>query len=56
VKSYKLQNRIGDNAPMMRLELVDKKSFVKEDKIANLDKTDKKDDKLASKAVSKPKK
>ncbi|OQA04575.1 MAG: 50S ribosomal protein L17 [bacterium ADurb.Bin400] len=28
VKSYHLQNRLGDNAPMMRLELVDKKVFV----------------------------
>jgi large subunit ribosomal protein L17 len=34
VRSYKLVNRIGDNAPMIRLELVDKKKFVKESKVA----------------------
>lgn len=28
VKSYHLKERLGDNAPMMRLELVDKKTFV----------------------------
>lgn len=29
-RSYKLQNRLGDNSAMMRLELVDKKTFVPE--------------------------
>jgi large subunit ribosomal protein L17 len=28
VKSYHLKERLGDNAPMMRLELVDKKTFI----------------------------
>lgn len=28
IKSYILKNRLGDNAPMMRLELVDKKVFI----------------------------
>ncbi len=28
IKSFHLTNRLGDNAPMMRLELVDKKVFV----------------------------
>lgn len=33
IKSYHLKNRLGDNAAMMRLELVDRKVFVdKEDK------------------------
>lgn len=31
IKSYHLKNRLGDNAPMMRLELVDKKVFVSKD-------------------------
>lgn len=30
IRSYHLENRLGDNAPMMRLELVDKKVFVEE--------------------------
>lgn len=30
VRSYHLKNRLGDNASMMRLELVDKKVFVEE--------------------------
>src|ERR1035437_8470330 len=30
IRSYHLKNRMGDNAPMMRLELVDKKVFVTE--------------------------
>jgi len=37
IKSYILKNRNGDNAPMMRLELVDKKVFInteaKEEKV-----------------------
>lgn len=32
IKSYHLKNRLGDNAPMMRLELVDKKTFVSKEK------------------------
>jgi len=28
IKSYHLKNRVGDNAPMIRLELVDMKKFV----------------------------
>lgn len=28
VKSFRLKNRLGDNAPMMRLELVDRMTFV----------------------------
>lgn len=28
IKSYHLKNRLGDNSPMMRLELVDKKQFI----------------------------
>jgi large subunit ribosomal protein L17 len=32
IKSYHLKNRLGDNAPMMRLELIDKKTFVSESK------------------------
>lgn len=28
IRSYHLKNRLGDNSPMMRLELVDKKIFV----------------------------
>jgi large subunit ribosomal protein L17 len=31
IKSYHLKNRVGDNASMMRLELVDKKVFVKKE-------------------------
>ena len=30
IRSFRLGNRLGDNAPMMRLELVDKKVFVEE--------------------------
>ena len=30
IKSYYLKNRLGDNASMMRLELIDKKMFVTE--------------------------
>lgn len=30
VKSYRLKNRLGDNAEMIRLELIDKKVFVEE--------------------------
>jgi len=30
IRSYHLKNRLGDNSPMMRLELVDKKVFQKE--------------------------
>jgi len=32
IRSYHLSNRMGDNASMMRLELVDKKVFVEEEK------------------------
>lgn len=32
IRSFHLENRLGDNAPMMRLELVDKKVFVDETK------------------------
>lgn len=28
IRSFRLKNRLGDNAPMIRLELVDKKVFV----------------------------
>jgi large subunit ribosomal protein L17 len=39
IKSYKLKNRLGDNAPMMRLELSLKKVFVsKEETIEAKDK------------------
>ena len=31
IRSFHLKNRLGDNAPMMRLELVDKKVFVAEE-------------------------
>ena len=34
IKSYHLKNRAGDNSAMMRLELVDKKTFVTE--VANV--------------------
>jgi large subunit ribosomal protein L17 len=49
IKSYHLKNRLGDNATMMRLELIDKKKFVtKSDKqdetITKETKTDKKVD------------
>jgi len=30
IKSYRLKNRLGDNAEMIRLELVDKKVFIEE--------------------------
>ena len=33
IRSFHLPNRLGDNAPMMRLELIDKKVFVAEEKI-----------------------
>ena len=32
IKSYHLKERMGDNAKMMRLELVDKKTFVEDKK------------------------
>ena len=32
IRSFHLSNRMGDNASMMRLELVDKKVFVEEEK------------------------
>ena len=32
IRSFRMGNRLGDNAPMMRLELVDKKVFVTTDK------------------------
>lgn len=32
IKSYHLKNRLGDNSPMMRLELIDKKKFVEVEK------------------------
>ena len=32
IKSYHLKNRLGDNAPMMMLELIDKKTFVSKEK------------------------
>jgi len=38
IKSYHLKNRLGDNAEMMRLELVDKKIFVTEEKVAKVSK------------------
>ncbi len=31
VRSYRLGNRLGDNSPMIRLELIDRKVFVKEE-------------------------
>jgi large subunit ribosomal protein L17 len=39
IRSYHLKNRLGDNAPMMRLELVDKKVFVTEGVETKLKKT-----------------
>lgn len=55
IRSYKLQNRIGDNAPMIRLELVDKKVFVapkkaEENSAANT-KVEKSEKKVAKKEV-----
>lgn len=44
IKSFHLKNRLGDNASMMRLELVDKKVFI--DKKAVVE--DKKEEKSAS--------
>lgn len=37
-RSYHLKNRPGDNAPMMRLELIDKKTFVDMAKVAEVEK------------------
>lgn len=31
IRSFPLKNRVGDNSPMIRLELVDKKVFVSDD-------------------------
>jgi len=45
IRSFRLENRPGDNASMMRIELVDKKVFVKE---KNAEKTDTKEVKDAS--------
>lgn len=51
IRSFHLKNRDGDNAPMMRLELVDKKVFVnapkKEAKEVKSKKTAVKSDKIA---------
>lgn len=52
IRSYKLKNRLGDNALMMRLELVDKKVFVSsEDKVEKIE--NKADDLKAVKKTSK---
>ncbi len=53
IRSFHLKNRLGDNAPMMRLELVDKKVFVGEEKtVATSVKTkaDKKEEKADKKS------
>jgi len=37
IKSYRLKNRLGDNAEMIRLELIDKKVFVEEKTITKVE-------------------
>lgn len=55
VRSFHLKNRLGDNAPMMRLELVDKKVFVeKTTKAETKEKTDSKKDANVTLSVKKP--
>ena len=44
IRSFRLKNRLGDNAEMMRLELIDKKVFTNKDK--NQDSLDKEDVKI----------
>ena len=39
IKSYRLKNRPGDNSPMMRLELIDKKKFIEKDEKKVAEKT-----------------
>lgn len=57
IKSFHLNNRAGDNAPMMRLELVDKKVFVSEGPKKEIGETEEKvttkTKKLASKKPAK---
>lgn len=64
IKSYRLKNRLGDNAPMIRLVLVDKMVFAdnekKEEKTENVKAkkaadTDKKPAKAAAKTKKAPK-
>ncbi|MEI8143667.1 MAG: 50S ribosomal protein L17 [Candidatus Berkelbacteria bacterium] len=66
VRSFRLNPRKGDNAPMMRLELVDKKVFVAEKvevkdeketkKVEKVEKTDKKVKDVSVKVKTKSKK
>lgn len=51
-KSYHLKNRAGDNAPMMRLELVDHKVFVGDQKKAAKEETSTKAEKKGDTAVT----
>lgn len=54
IRSFHLKNRLGDNAPMMRLELVDKKVFVEAKAEAKAEvKEETKETKKASKAEAK---
>lgn len=50
IRSYHLKNRLGDNAPIIRLELVDKKVFVK-NAVAKEDKSTEAEVKKGAKAV-----
>ena len=55
IRSFHLKSRLGDNAPMMRLELVDKKVFVNDAKAVDTSvktKTDKKADKKSEATVT----
>ena len=55
INELTLKSRIGDNAPMMRLELVDKKVFVNDAKAVDTSvktKTDKKADKKSEATVT----
>ncbi|MDO8444464.1 MAG: 50S ribosomal protein L17 [bacterium] len=44
-RTFSLQNRAGDNASMMRIELIDKKVFVENTEVSDLKSTEKKDKK-----------
>lgn len=55
IRSYRLQNRLGDNSEMMRLELVDKKVFVDKE-VKSEKETEKKEDPKTAKSTDKKEK
>jgi len=56
VKSYRLKNRVGDNASMIKLVLIDKKTFVEPETVTKIDTKKVKADKSDTKVTIREKK